>query len=81
MNRDDVQCREVVEVLSDYFEGALPTEQRAALEQHLLTCEGCSTYVDQMRTSIRLTGRLQEEDVPSPVMDKLLQMFRERADS
>jgi anti-sigma factor RsiW len=79
MNRDDVRCREVVEVLSDYFEGALPVEQRAALEQHLLTCEGCVNYVDQMRTSIRLTGRLQEEDVPGPVMDKVMQMFSERS--
>lgn len=79
MNRDEVQCREVVGVLSDYFEGALPVEQRAALEQHLLMCEGCTNYVDQMRTSIRLTGRLQEEDVPAPVMEKMLQMFRERS--
>lgn len=79
MNRDEVRCREVVGVLSDYFEGALPVQQRAALEQHLLMCEGCTNYVDQMRTSIRLTGRLQEEDVPAPVMEKVLQMFRERS--
>lgn len=79
MKRDDVRCQEVVRLLSDYFEGALPVEQRAALEQHLLFCEGCTNYVEQMRTSIRLTGRLQEEDVPSPVMDKVLEMFRERS--
>ena len=81
MNPDDVQCREVVTVLTDYLEGALPAEQRAALEQHLLTCEGCTNYVDQMRTSIDLTGRLQEEDVPEPVMDNVLQMFQDRSPS
>ncbi|HSE08795.1 MAG TPA: zf-HC2 domain-containing protein [Nocardioidaceae bacterium] len=81
MNPDDVQCREVVSVLTDYLEGALPAEQRAALEQHLLTCEGCTNYVAQMRTSIGLTGRLKEEDVPEPVMDKVLQMFQERSPS
>jgi hypothetical protein len=32
-----------------------------------------------MRTSIGLTGRLQEEDVPEPVMDKVLQMFKDRS--
>lgn len=78
MNRDDVRCREVVEVLTDYFDGALPVAQRTALEQHLLTCEGCATYVDQLRTTIRLTGRLAEEDVPSSVMEKVLQMLTER---
>lgn len=79
MNPDDVKCREVVAVLTDYLEGALPAEQRAALEQHLLTCEGCTNYVSQLRTSIALTGQLQEEDVPPPVMDRLLQMFEDRS--
>lgn len=81
MNPDEVQCREVVDVLTDYLEGALPADQRAALEQHLLTCEGCTSYVDQMRTSIGLTGRLQQEDVPAAVMDKVLQMFEDRSPS
>lgn len=81
MNRDDVQCREVVDVLTDYLEGAMPPEQRAALEQHLLTCEGCTNYVEQLRMSIALTGRLQEEDVPPQVMDRILNMFEERSSS
>lgn len=81
MNPDEVQCREVVDVLSDYLEGALPAEQRVILEQHLLGCEGCTNYVAQMRTSIALTGRLQEADVPDQVMDQVLWMFRERSDS
>lgn len=81
MSRDEMRCREVVDVLSDYLEGALPAERRAALEQHLLTCENCVNYLNQMRTSIALTGKLQEEDVPDEVMDRVLDMFRERSDS
>ena len=79
MIRDDVQCREVVDVLTDYLEGALPAEERAALEQHLLLCQGCSRFVDQLRTSIALTGRLQEADVPPQVMDRVLLMLRGRS--
>ena len=79
MIRDDVQCREVVDVLTDYLEGALPAEERASLEQHLLLCQGCSRFVEQLRTSIALTGRLQEADVPAQVMDRVLRMFRERS--
>lgn len=80
MIRDDVRCSEVVEVLSDYLEGVLPAEQRVPLEQHLLLCEGCTTFVGQLRTSIALTGRIQEEDVPPQVMDRVLRMFQERSE-
>lgn len=79
MRPDEVQCKEVVEVLTDYLEGELPPEGRAALEQHLLTCEPCATYLQQLRTSISLTGRrLQEEDVPPQVFEAVVRMFEER---
>lgn len=78
MNLYDLQCREVVDLLTAYFDGDLDPNERVLLEQHLLMCESCSTYVDQLRTSISLTGRLQPEDVPAPVMDRLLRMFEER---
>lgn len=78
MNLYELQCREVVDILTDYLEGALPAERRVVLEQHLLFCDGCSAYVDQLRASIALTGRLQEADVPAPVMDRLVRAFAER---
>ena len=78
MNLYDLQCRHVVDLLTDYFEGALPSGERVVLEQHLLMCEGCTSYVDQLRRSIDLTGRLTAEDVPEPVMGRLLRMFEER---
>lgn len=78
MNLYELQCREVVDVLTDYFEGVLPVERRVVLEQHLLFCAGCTEYVDQLRTSIELTGRLPQADVPAPVMARLTSMFTER---
>lgn len=78
MRQDEVQCREVVEVLTDYLEGALPPADRVALEQHLLFCDGCAAFLQQVRASVALTGRLQEEDVPDAVLDQVVQMFRER---
>ena len=78
MIRGDVRCSEVVEILSDYLEGVLPVEHRATLEQHLLLCEGCATFLEQLRTSIALTGLLGEEDVPPQVMDRILPMLRQR---
>ena len=78
MKRDDVLCQEVVEVLTEYLDGALPSDEREALEQHLLACAGCATHLEQLRTTVRLTGRLSEDDVPPPLMERLLTAFLER---
>jgi anti-sigma factor RsiW len=79
VKRDDVLCREVVEVLTDYLDGALPVDDREALEQHLLACTGCAAHLQQLRTTVSLTGRLAEDDVPPPLMDRLLAMFADRS--
>jgi len=78
VKRDDVRCREVVEVLTDYLDGALPSDQREALEQHLLACAGCAAHLEQLRTTVNLTGTLTEDDVPPEIMQRLLTTFTER---
>jgi anti-sigma factor (TIGR02949 family) len=78
VKRDEVRCREVVEVLTEYLEGALPADDREALEQHLLACTGCAAHLEQLRTTIELTGRLTEDEVPAPLMERLLEVLEER---
>lgn len=78
MNRDEVQCREVVAVLTDYLEGVLPVEERVALEQHLLICEGCTNFLAQLRTSIALTGVPEVDGVPAQLMDTVLRIYLQR---
>lgn len=78
MNRDEVQCREVVAVLTDYLEGVLPVEERVALEQHLLICEGCTNFLAQLRTSIALTGVPEVDEVPAQLMDTVLRIYLQR---
>lgn len=73
---DDLSCRELVEIVTDYLEGAMPPEGRARVDRHLRGCPGCTTYIEQMRETIRLTGRLREDDVPGPAREALLRAFR-----
>ena len=73
-----MRCQEVVEVLTEYLDGGLATDERELLEQHLLLCAGCGEYLEQLRTAIALTGRLTEEDVPDELLDTVLRRFRER---
>lgn len=72
-----MNCKTLVELVTDYLEGALPDDERARVEAHLATCDGCTTYLEQMRTTIRLTGMLTEEQIRAEAREALLGAFRE----
>jgi hypothetical protein len=70
-------CRELVELVTDYFEDALTPAERARFEDHVSGCGGCAAYLEQMRQTIALVGRLTEEDVPPEAEGELLLAFRD----
>jgi hypothetical protein len=76
MASQDLTCRELVELVTDYFENTLSLADRARFEQHANRCSGCSAYLEQMRKTILLTGKLTEENVQPPARDDLLHTFR-----
>ncbi len=76
MSYDDFPCQDFVELASDYLEGTLTSSQRLVVERHLAFCSICGDYLQEMRLSVQLTGRLREEDVPEPIMESLLEAFR-----
>ena len=74
---EHITCSEVVELVTDYLERALPAEEATLFEQHLNFCEGCLVYVEQMRATAETVGRVREEDVPPETKEQLLAAFRE----
>jgi predicted anti-sigma-YlaC factor YlaD len=72
----ELTCREMVELVSDYLEGDLATNDRALFEQHLVLCDGCTTYLDQMRRTVALVGRLRVTSLDPRIRDRLLETFR-----
>jgi anti-sigma factor RsiW len=72
-----LSCQELVELVTDYFEHALPTAERARFDAHIAGCDGCTAYLEQMRTTIALTGRLRTEEVPAESVEPLLEAFRD----
>jgi anti-sigma factor RsiW len=73
---EQLSCQELVELVTDYLEGALPLEEHERVERHLGICRGCHTYVEQFRQTIELTGRLTVEDVSPEAELALLEAFR-----
>jgi anti-sigma factor RsiW len=72
----DETCREVVELLSDYLDGAIPATDRARLDAHLAECDGCTAALEQLRETIRVTGTLTEEQVAQEELEPVRSVFR-----
>lgn len=70
-------CKELVELVTDYLEGALPPEDVADFEKHLAICTGCRNYLTQMRQTILGLGNLTEESIPEDAKRELLVLFRD----
>jgi anti-sigma factor RsiW len=77
MTTAELTCKELVEIVTDYLEDRLPPAEQRRFEQHLTGCEGCVNYLEQMRETIRLVGRLGEDSIPAPVRERLLRAFRD----
>ena len=74
--RHDLACREVVELVTDYLEGALDGRDRERFERHLGGCDGCAAYLEQMRVTMRVAGRLEPEAIDPVFRARLMQAFR-----
>jgi anti-sigma factor RsiW len=72
----DLSCRELVELVTDYLEAKLSTEDRTRFEMHLTYCDSCRTYVRQMRQVVDGAGKLTEETIDPRARDALLAAFR-----
>jgi anti-sigma factor RsiW len=75
--QEELSCKELVELVTAYLEGALDPPARARFGQHLAECPGCQTYVEQMRTTIRLLGTLTEDSIEPEASEALLSVFRD----
>jgi anti-sigma factor RsiW len=73
---NELVCQQVVELVTDYLEGSLSRSQRRRFEAHLAGCEHCTEYLAQMRATIRLTGRLQAEDLSPEMREEFTAIYR-----
>jgi anti-sigma factor RsiW len=71
-----LSCQEIVELVTDYLEGALEPEEHARVEQHLAGCTKCDAYLDQIRTTIRLVGRVDAVSLSADTRRGLVEAFR-----
>jgi anti-sigma factor RsiW len=74
---EQLSCQELVELVTEYLEGALPEAERVMLEHHIAGCDGCRDYVEQMRTTVALIGEARPTQLSAEAEAALLAAFRE----
>jgi predicted anti-sigma-YlaC factor YlaD len=77
LTADEVTCEQFVELMTDYFEGALAPRTIGQIEEHLVMCDWCVTYMEQMRLTIASLRDLREAASAQP-RPALLAAVRER---
>ncbi len=73
--REDLVCRQVVELVTDYLEGALSRSDRRRFEAHLRACPNCTNYLAQIRETIEATGSLEPEDLSPEARREFTDLF------
>jgi anti-sigma factor RsiW len=76
MSSDHLTCRELVELVTEYFEGTLSPRERGRFEEHIMSCPPCRAHLEHMRQTIRLLGSIPEETVPPDAEEALVAALR-----
>ena len=74
--RNPLVCKEAVELVTDYLEGAMAPRERARFESHIADCPNCRRYLAQMRITLDVLGRIEVEAVAPETMDELVELYR-----
>ena len=72
----ELACNEIVELVTAYLEDDLTPPDRERFEEHLVFCDGCDNYLEQMRLTVDVTGRLPTRELPPELEERLLEAFR-----
>ena len=74
---NEFSCQQMTEVVTNYLDDALPPDDHERYERHLTYCAGCSTYLDQMRETIKQTSMVaREESLPPALREEIVAQFR-----
>ena len=77
MSDQYLSCEELVEIVTEYLEGGLTDAERERFEEHVVVCSGCANYLDQIRMTIELAGRVTVDDLMEETKTELLEAFRD----
>lgn len=74
--RKSIVCRQAVDLVTAYLEGALPARDRTRFEAHIAECPHCTEYLEQMRRTLEVLGRIEPEELDRDTRNDLVALYR-----
>jgi anti-sigma factor RsiW len=75
IDTEALSCQELVELVTDYLEGALSPGDLRRFEAHISGCDACTEYLQQLRDTIRVVGSISSDDLTYEAEGELLAIF------
>lgn len=77
--RPYITCRELIDFIADYLDGALSSESKSDFERHLSRCESCRAYLQSYEQTIRASraAMTEREDLLEEAPEDLIQAILE----
>ena len=72
----DLECRQIAELLGDYFEGSLPRETRELIDFHIDGCPPCVAFLNTYKGTMDATRRLPDVPIPPELKNRLLNVLK-----
>ncbi|MFI5287355.1 MAG: zf-HC2 domain-containing protein [Candidatus Dormibacteria bacterium] len=72
----EIECRQAVELVTDYLEGTLSRRDRRRFEFHLRGCRNCTAYLKQIKLTIEATGAIEAEVLTPEAKADLIELYR-----
>jgi anti-sigma factor RsiW len=76
LRRKDLVCQQAVELVTEYLEGTLSRRDRRRFEAHLAACANCAAYVEQIKTTIWLSGTIEPDELSPEARADLMNLYR-----
>ena len=71
-----LSCQALVELVTEYLEGALAPADRLAFERHVVICPPCRGYLTQMRRTIEVGDAVPGEVLSPAFQQRMVDAFR-----
>lgn len=73
-----LRCRDIVDLLGEYLDGALDPDTLRALEAHLAGCQDCTAFINTYRGTAQSSRTLSEGELPLELQERLLTFLRQQ---